>query len=327
MNTLDSAPVARQGRLPLVASTVLTLTLAACGGSGGGGGSGSSSQTGTATINSGNAEQVATAALDATAGVLDITNSANVLAARLDANATGFHLTEFMTRQLAEVLPGERVLAATTTTTTPCGSGTVTQIFNDADDSGSFSTGDSYELRFACSENGVSINGSIILRNIVLEGGGNSGNFRVAMTLEYVDLRVSDGVSTVTYNGTITTDITYRDGVFTYRYSLNGTFGGLLGGSSVTYSVDQNGVVTYSSQGSVTLAGGGTLGFETTTPFAGDPATGNPSAGECVVYGASNSRLLITALDSENVQIQVDEDGDGTFETSRVLTWASLGNG
>jgi hypothetical protein len=49
-----------------------------------------------------------------------------------------------------------------------------------------------------------------------------------------------------------------------------------------------------------------------------------PSQGQLLITGASGSTLLVTALNSTQVQLQVDANGDGTVDSTTTATWASL---
>jgi hypothetical protein len=49
-----------------------------------------------------------------------------------------------------------------------------------------------------------------------------------------------------------------------------------------------------------------------------------PRAGQRLVSGASGSRLQLTALSVTTVRVELDANGDGTFEQSRELPWGAL---
>jgi len=44
-----------------------------------------------------------------------------------------------------------------------------------------------------------------------------------------------------------------------------------------------------------------------------------------VVTGASGTHLRVTALSSTSVQLELDANGDGTYERSAVFAWDSIG--
>lgn len=49
-----------------------------------------------------------------------------------------------------------------------------------------------------------------------------------------------------------------------------------------------------------------------------------PSSGQVLVTGANNSRLRITVISNTQVRLELDADGDGTFESNNVVTWSSI---
>ncbi len=68
----------------------------------------------------------------------------------------------------------------------------------------------------------------------------------------------------------------------------------------------------------------GDVDFETTDDFEGE-GDDPPASGVLVVTGAENATQTLTALDSVNVRIDVDADGDGLPEGEPLFTtWAAL---
>lgn len=49
-----------------------------------------------------------------------------------------------------------------------------------------------------------------------------------------------------------------------------------------------------------------------------------PSSGLMIFTGANNKSARLTVLDSTNVLLEVDSDGNGTYEFSQVLPWGSI---
>ncbi len=68
----------------------------------------------------------------------------------------------------------------------------------------------------------------------------------------------------------------------------------------------------------------GDVDFETTDAFEGE-GDDPPASGVLVVTGAENATQTLTALDSGNVRIDVDVDGDGISDGEPLFTtWAVL---
>lgn len=95
---------------------------------------------------------------------------------------------------------------------------------------------------------------------------------------------------------------------------------------TVTYSNITNNY-TIAATGTVSDAAlNGTMSFSSSTVLAGNFNNNpdNPTSGVLLVTGANNSKLRVTALDNTNVQLAVDADGDGTYETTSTTTWAAI---
>jgi len=49
-----------------------------------------------------------------------------------------------------------------------------------------------------------------------------------------------------------------------------------------------------------------------------------PSSGQVVVTGSASTHLRVTALNATQVQLELDANGDGTYEGSGVFAWGTL---
>ena len=85
------------------------------------------------------------------------------------------------------------------------------------------------------------------------------------------------------------------------------------------------------SQTQVTLNGaftaasiGGRIQVATVQPVTQLGNDAYPSSGQIVVTGAAGTHLRVTALDATRVQLELDANGDGTYEASVVLPWSSI---
>ena len=107
----------------------------------------------------------------------------------------------------------------------------------------------------------------------------------------------------------------FSESLTNFRYEL--TFDENTG----DYTVDFSGTV---SSGEL----GGAVTFETTTPFQGTTSTEffleNPTSGVLEVTGAGGSKAILTVTGLNTVRIDIDEDGDGTFETTINTTWDAI---
>ncbi|MFQ5487645.1 MAG: hypothetical protein ACE5ET_04260, partial [Gammaproteobacteria bacterium] len=82
------------------------------------------------------------------------------------------------------------------------------------------------------------------------------------------------------------------------------------------YTIDANGTVA-------STALDGSVQFQTLTTFEGiDPEY--PHSGVMRITGARNSSVTLTAIDSTDVQLEVDADGDGVSDQTITTQWAVI---
>jgi hypothetical protein len=109
----------------------------------------------------------------------------------------------------------------------------------------------------------------------------------------------------------------------------NGVTDRILTAYSVSAAVDAANVRTYRTNftlaGNFPTLGNNTFTVRTLTDFV-QQGNNNPSAGVLSVTASDNSSLTLTALDSTNVQISVDNNGDGVVDQTTTTTWSDLRN-
>ena len=71
--------------------------------------------------------------------------------------------------------------------------------------------------------------------------------------------------------------------------------------------------------------GGKSVTLSTLVPVVILAADDYPSQGALVIQGANQSALRIDALNATQAQLSIDADGNGTYETVKVVNWADLG--
>jgi hypothetical protein len=107
----------------------------------------------------------------------------------------------------------------------------------------------------------------------------------------------------------------------THTTTLN-NFTQVLTISGSTYT----GTVSATVQTDSSKLGTGTVSYAigTPTPVVWNPATRTATAGVIKVVGANNSQLLITINADGTVTIQLDANGDGSYEKTITSTVAEL---
>lgn len=338
-------PVRRvHGALQLTASSAMVLVLAACGGGSGsdgglwngGGGDGPA-------LTSENAAQVASATyrigdlLYATAG-----NTAGILDLKSpDARSAQARpaLAELALRRLLalEAAPagGSRFSAkAVHVFDEPCHyGGSFVETWNDADNSGELSTGDSGSVTFSnCEEEpGLLLNGSMAITNIVIAG--TAAQQSVGATFAFNNLAMIVDEGTVTAHGDMSIQATVTQSPqLAYDMTVHGKSLGMSSGDLQTGLASYNATVNvnythntyaYAVGGTVSGTGMPTITMATPTPFAGEIGA-FPSTGVSTAMAADGTAARLTVNSDTTVTVELDANGDAVFESSEQMTWEEL---
>ena len=217
------------------------------------------------------------------------------------------------------------------------GGGTITVTANDADNNGALSAGDSVAMAFDnCVEPEGRVGGS--LQFAVSAYDASSGS--MGATLAFNSFSLAAGGDAVNANGTLAmaSSITSSDrwslSLSTSQLTVGGTIAGRtetrqLSDYSATVSQEPSGTTVltrYQARGDLgsSAISGGSVHFETTTPFTVTGAASTPSSGVMQVTGAGGSALRLTALADGQLQRELDADGNGSFESSTIGAWPAL---
>lgn len=334
-------------RLLLAAlSLAAVLGTAGCGGSGSvSGNSGGSGQEKPAAIDGGNMENVAGLALSLVRA--DLSGASEVGDAASDpglaqGNAIAFgEAAAFAIRNARHHLrlPAglARAAALTVARTEDCdASGSVRISLTSADDNLlTLDRGDTLVLDFnACDQGDGRVDGRLRLSVTELSGRldrNGSGTLRATFS----ELRFSDGVDSLTVNGSMTLILTVSDGVLTATADSSGIgyeFG--IGGEFVTVEVREGsvsftenlvtGTTVTVGEDFVAVAPGfaGSAELRTVVPLIIDPAA-QILTGKLRVEGL-DSTLLMTFLDAGAVLLELDLDNNGLIDITRLTSVALL---
>ena len=316
-----------------------SLTLAACGGSGdfgefsgGGGFGGGGSSTTTYAITSGNAPTatrtsweaaIGSGSFGSTGGQVVSTGSPGDFAKASPASRS----VSLITNVLQKIPFGPEV--------SPCLVDGAVTLSGDIADPLTLTTGDTFNILFEACDDGFGevIDGMIDMTVREFTGDLLVGTYQLSMDTVATDLQVFTASDTVTSNGdaTVTEDTTRTPFIET-------------GVSGTSMTVDYNGMSetlsNYVSNQTVdsglqplpyTLSAAGTLDsteldgviqYSTPVTFAGE-GFDYPSSGSMLIQGLDSAARL-TAVDNVNVTIEIDVDGDGTYDETLELTWAEL---
>ncbi|MBK4735090.1 hypothetical protein [Noviherbaspirillum pedocola] len=228
-----------------------------------------------------------------------------------------------------------------TTNTVACsGGGSMTLSINVANPN-QVQSGDSVSMSaHNCVESSGLVNGgvSIVFSNV--SGTiSDMGAWSASMTMTYSSFSVLTGGASISANGDMTVSYSQTN-ANTFNAQMSGTsFAANLTKSDSTQiqrtltnyrlvASAQNGATSFS--GDFGLSGNsptlGNVGFtvKTTAPFKTAAGAMNPYTGSATVTAADGSSTSYTALDSSNVRIDVDSNGDGVIDSTTNSTWATF---
>lgn len=204
--------------------------------------------------------------------------------------------------------------------------------------SGKLSSGDSYQLRFNNCVNGMgaggtvngsmrvsfasvtgdpanglpySLSGSVSLNQIVVSG--SSGDFITDGGFQFEDSLGTDSIRWSRLSGS--------------RYLFIG------GGIQILFTdfdfSDETNTLSgdWTRTANYTLASnlvGGTITVRTIQPFQGNRSSFYPASGSLTITGANGTWLTLTAVDTTQVYLEWDIDGDGIADGNATVPWSEL---
>jgi len=293
-----------------------------------------------------NAQDVTADVLEAISSVFDLIDVANLLdlpfpdlpAEKGGLGATsGSPFAKLGDRRIVRKTVTVVALQAIIVESVGCDSGTATTIWDDADNNLEISTGDTLDVSFEnCffSDLGVTLVGDASITNIEITGDVANAipPWSLSAIFTLTGLEGVEGNETVIIDGGLDLLFSSNDAI-TIDGSVSGaSLNVMSNGTAETLSdfnfpqvIDLNTqTVTADASGMLTSTElNGTVEFETLASFV-IIADDNPSAGQLFISDV-NSSVLATVLDNISVQLEVDEDADGTAETTFVVTWDDLG--
>jgi len=317
--------------------------LGACGGGGGGGGGASVgiAASDPVTVTAANAPDVAGSTLGATDGLTGNSDGALVLvpAAVGQTQSVQINIVDTIIEQAKRAPsifpddPSGVMPAATQSLDQNCDSGTLSGSFNDADNDLTLSTGDTVNMTANnCNFGGVIMNGSISLSNVIVTGDSFAPPYSMQFTLQATNFSVSAGGETAVMSGDGTISESSNDGInFTSSFSGNG-IAITAGSESLTltnYNIQETenqATGAYSLSISATISSSGLGGSVTVTTDIALTGVGtfNADSGQITCVGAGNTSVTLVVVDSTNVQLEVDQDGDGNIDQILPAAWADL---
>jgi len=265
-----------------------------------------------------------------------------------------FDLTQqiVIDRVMVKAAPGSsamlRTQAVITRMETCAVSGSVSAVLDDRDGSNTVSSGDLLTVTFdQCKPTATDlINGSVSATYSVVQVGPSFAS--ASATVTYSQLQASSTEGSFSIDGSFNYNLAQQGSVSTAQLSIGvnnltasvtGTSGSetvtLHAGYTVTATRDPDalppeggstaGLGTLTVNGAISATSiGGTIVIATPVTIKQYDVDPFPREGQVSVRGVNNGQLLLTVLSTSQVQVQLDADGDGTFELTKVVNWSAL---
>lgn len=210
--------------------------------------------------------------------------------------------------------------------------GTAIYSWDDADGDGEYSSDDRFTISFAeYGADGLQLTGTVLFDRVVIQGNVTTSlTWIMTARMSLLSLALTRGADTVVMNGpfafgrerraTVSLLTLAIDREFPYGASTLGA-GATMGRND--YSIDfrmgllADGVLDVPDLG-------GKLLYATQGPLMGIQVLPDPSDGLFEVRGAGGSQLWLVPVDFFNVEVQVDEDGDGIVDVTLPVEWSEL---
>lgn len=219
----------------------------------------------------------------------------------------------------AELCPGGGAADATATDTAPPGE----------------SVGDSAQVTFINCNDGAGTVASGVLRLTISSLGSSSIGF--AISTSNFSVRDTATGYTASLDGSFGLSLQVSPGVFTSRLSvanelvLDASVGAisdtvsLLRGyaTEATYTVSDATTRAVAAGPVDSVASGGTFNLSTPQALVQTDNEAYPHAGQILAVGKTG-KLRATVLSNTQVRLEVDEDGNGTYERNTVVNWTDL---
>lgn len=309
------------GRFMIAAST---MALVACGGGGGGSG-GAAPITATALITSQNAPAIASAVVGAASGTQSIGDLGG-LAAPAGPGALPVMEANAGAPPTAEVTIGPDIV--------PCAVNGTQTFSAEIADPATMSGGDSISLLFAlCDEgDGTILDGGFDFVVQSFQGDPLTGAFLFNVGVTVSSLSMTEGGETETLSGdmnlTVDTLNPPAAAISVYGSSLtvlSGVETGSLSEFSIVTTVDPlAGTSLFEVNGYLMSSEfTGEVHFTTTAALQLD-GTGEPTTGQVVITGADGATITMRVVSTQQVELDIDLDGDGSIDEMQVTTWADL---
>jgi hypothetical protein len=319
-----------------LAAFAAAALLSACGGGGG-----SDSASGAPSlpapgnslgITSSNYQQVAEVSLASSAYLLD-TGSFGLGGGPGARSAASPRLAQAQQGQEGRALP----LGTSTNSLSCAQGGSLFVSFNDQNNNANLDAGDSLSIDArSCREDGQLLQGGLSMTAKTFSGSFGGSSFSGALQMGLSDFTVTEGSDRTSASGSFELQVAVGSGnselnLVVDKLTLSGVERGLIFSHQVQdarLSLRSNAAGVSTSSIAATVSSnrldGKSVRIETLNPLTLQPGADYPSGGQLVISGDARSKLRLTPQSATQVLLEVDADGDGTFEGRYTKAWSEL---
>ena len=316
----------------LVLGAGLSL-VAACGGGGGGGGNPPVVIAPDATISSQNAVEIAG---DVVTGVLDTGELGAFGGSGLIGADSGAGPAMSKASATAANKGVNIILSAPFgPEVSPCAMGGNVSVSGNLSSQDTLTPGDTITARFTICDDGEGevVNGVLTLDVDTFDGDLLSGFVAIGVTMGFQGFSVTENGEITTVQGGLSVLIDTRN------YPLS-TFAMSSGSLSVTDGVEtlvlsnftttatadessQPPAFTFESSGRISVPTHGSVTYRVEEPFTGFGES-DPDSGVLYIEGEMGANITATVLSANQVQLEMDYDGNGSIDETVIVTWVEL---
>lgn len=326
-----------------IAGFSATLFLAACGGGGGGGDSSPPPASTTSSVTASNVQDVSAEGVSAAGSLHDQINGGTGLVSGVTVDTASAGLVDVTLRRLYGALGSQGgaglVSGAAVSETVSCLEGGSMTVAADIASDQHLSAGDTLTLTANnCKEDGATLNGKLAFRfNSISGTPGQTSAWSGELGTTFTNFSIATGGETESVNGDMLLKVT-QTSFSSVSYVVSGSklvTGTTGSGATVTRTIsdysytgsEQSGVQTFNANftfaGTLPKLGTVSYSVKTLADFK-QQGTAYPYQGSLVITGSDKSSVTVTAVDSTSVTLGLDQNGDGSIDSTTTTTWAAL---
>lgn len=217
----------------------------------------------------------------------------------------------------------------------PCAMGGNVSVSGNLSSQDTLTPGDTITARFTICDDGEGevVNGVLTLDVDTFDGDLLSGFVAIGVTMGFQGFSVTENGEITTVRGGLSVLIDTRN------YPLS-TFAMSSGSLSVTDGVEtvvlsnftttatadessQPPAFTFESSGRISVPAHGSVTYRVEEPFTGFGES-DPDSGVLYIEGEMGANITATVLSANQVQLEMDYDGNGSIDETVIVTWVEL---